>query len=398
MFGACRRDDFPALKDGLVYFDSAATTLKPHVVAQAEYHFNCYAYAPVHRSVYRLANVATTQYEQARLKVASFFQAPSDGQIVWTPGTTAGLNYLATFLPLNGPVYIGPLEHHANDLPWRRRCAQDRLPLRRIPVDAHGAYAIEPFLNGVTPDTALIALSHISNTTGHTVALETLIPRLREKAPHAFIVVDGAQGALHPNHAEKWLADFYLFSSHKIMGPTGLGVLLAHTECLEKLPPFFLGGQMVAEVTAQNATWAPAPLRFEPGTPPLSQVIGLAAAVDYIGQFSSTGLLEHQQQLGHYFCNKMVQEIPNFHQLSHNTKTAIVTFTIASVHPLDFATLMGERGFALRSGHHCSQTAMAFFGVEHSLRVAFTLYNTYAEIDNFVAHAQQVLALLTAGA
>ncbi len=395
------RKDFPLLhaQKELIYLDSAATTQKPASVIDAISRFYQEQYGTVHRGVYDLSIEATRLYSEVREKVKRFIGAKSTEEIIFTRGTTAGINLIARslargFLQKGDEILLSVAEHHSNLLPWQMIAEEMGVILKFIPITDEGALDMEALTHLLNGNVKVVSLPHIFNVLG-TINPIKEIASLAHKMG-ALLVVDGAQGAPHlPLNVQDLDADFYLFSGHKLYGPTGVGVLFGKYSLLERMPPIEGGGDMISQVTLKHSTYAAPPLRFEAGTPMIAEVIGLGAAIDYleaicmekIAAWENT-LLQHA--LAHF------QNIQGIKILGTALpKSGIVSFTIDKVHPLDLATLLNCKGVAIRSGHLCSQPTMQRFGITSCARISFALYNTLSDIDQFFKKLNITLSLLS---
>ncbi len=397
------RADFPMLKrqvhnHPLIYLDSAATALKPQVVIDAIADFYANHYGTVHRAVYQLCAEATDRLNAARQEVAYFLNAADPSEIIFTSGTTASLNLIASslgryYLNLGDEVLISEIEHHSNIVPWQMACAAQGASLRIIPVDDSGTLILDDLDQLLTSRTKIVAVTHIAGSIG------TLNPIAEiSKACHrvgALLVVDGAQAAPHLSIDVRALgADFYAFSGHKAYGPTGIGVLYGRRELLNELPPYQGGGDMIEKVTFEETTYAPPPSRFEAGTPNIAGIIGLHAAINYIQAIGLTHIHAHEIALRNHAVTRL-SEIDELSIIGNPPeKGAIISFTVNSLHPLDIATLLDLQGIAIRSGHHCSQPTLARFGLPATARISFGLYNTFDEVDLFIDALKKVILRL----
>jgi cysteine desulfurase/selenocysteine lyase len=387
------RKDFPILNQKvngkpLVYLDSAATSQKPHQVMEAidqyyrEYNSN------VHRGVHTLGTKATDAYENAREKVARFINAPSPAQIIFTRGTTEGLNMIAhgyarLHVKPGDEIVITPMEHHSNLIPWQQIARATGATLKYIPLLADGTLAMEDIRATITPQTKIVAMTHVSNVLG------TINP-IRETAliAHdngAILVVDGAQSVPHmPVDVQDLDCDFLAFSGHKMMGPTGIGVLYGKRKVLEKMEPVQFGGEMIETVELYESTWNEIPYRFEGGTPIIAGAVGLAAAIDYLNQIG----MQRVQQLDHEITEYALAKLSKVDDVTiygPKIRGGLVTFNLAGVHPHDVATVLDTEGIAVRAGHHCAQPLMRWLDVIATARASFYIYNTEHEVDLLVS-------------
>ncbi len=398
--GEITRPDFPILDriingHPLNYLDSAASSQKPASVIEA---IRCYyerSHANVHRSIHTLGEEATELYEAARDAVRGFLGARSREEIVFTRGTTEGLNLVAQALgrtlARGDEILVTEMEHHSNLIPWQMLCRDRGTILRAVPV-LQGSYLdMDAFDRLLSPRTRVVAVTHVSNVLGTINPIEAIARKAR--AVGAAVVVDGAQAAPHmPVDLAASGADFYVFSGHKMLGPTGIGVLYGRKEALERLEPAWGGGEMIKEVWIDHAQWNDLPWRFEPGTPPIAGAVGLHAAVEYLGKLGMERVHAHEQALTAQ-CLDALARIPGVTIYGpHNPelKGAVVAFNIEGVHPHDGAALLDQRGIAVRAGHHCAQPLMKRLGIVGTLRASFSVYNTAADVERL---ARAVAAL-----
>ena len=372
----------------LIYFDNGATTHKPEAVINALSSFYREQYGTVHRAIYRLAEQATEQYEEVRQQVATFLNAQSAEEIVFTRGTTNGINLVArtlgeALLSPGDQVIVSELEHHSNLVPWQLCCQRHDATLRVIRADDAGCLDLDHFASLLSSKTKVVALAHISNALGTQHPIEK-IARMAHQVG-ALLLVDGAQAAAHqPIDVQKPNADFYLFSGHKCYGPTGVGVLYAKKQLLELLPPYESGGEMVEQVTLQRTTYQPPPLKFEAGTPMVAEVIGLGAALTFLQSLDLHKLFSWEQKLLSYATERL-QERPQIHIIgTAPDKGAILSFVVDGIHPLDLGSLLDLSNIAVRTGNHCAQPAMQRYGISGTTRLSFGCYNSMEEIDRFL--------------
>ncbi|MBB1369529.1 aminotransferase class V-fold PLP-dependent enzyme [Pseudoalteromonas sp. SR45-4] len=396
------RNDFPILNQTinsqtLTYLDSGATTQKPQCVIDTTAQFYAAQNANVHRGRHTLSEQATYRYEQVRDKAAEFFGVNSN-EIVWTKGATEAINLVANGLKnqikASDTIIITPIEHHANIVPWQVLSQQTGAKLAILPLNDDATFDIPAcceFIKQHKPK--LLAISQASNALGNITNLAPLIASA--KAVGALVLVDGAQGAMHLKANLSTLnCDFYVFSAHKMLGPTGLGGLYGRYEQLNALTPYQTGGEMIQTVTLTHSTYRDAPAKFESGTPNIAGVLGFGAALEYINALNHPALVEYEQTLFNYATNKLQQidGITLFSDLKHNIGT--LCFNYKDEHPYDLATLLDGYGVALRSGHHCTQPLMAHLGVNGTLRASLAFYNNHTDVDNFIDALQKCIALL----
>jgi len=391
MFDISRiRSEFPIFKQRphdkpLVYLDSAATAQKPRAVLERERRFYEEEYANVHRGVHALAERATQAFEDARETMASFVGAPSPRSLVWTRGTTESLNLIAYSwarhnLSEGDEILLTLMEHHSNIVPWQLVAQETGAVLRYAPIRDDYTLDREAYRNLLGKRTRLVAFSHMSNVLG------TINPvrELAEEAHRvgAIVVVDGAQAVPHlPLRLADLECDFYAFSGHKMMGPTGIGVLYGREELLESMPPFQGGGEMIAEVGLDRSTYKPVPHKFEAGTPPIGQAVGLAAAADFLNGFGMETVRAHEEALTAYALDVLARVGGVVvHGPSHD-RGGVISFAVDGLHAHDVATILDAEGVAVRAGHHCAQPLMRFLGAPATARASLYIYNTEEDID-----------------
>src|SRR5437016_1241932 len=388
------RDDFPILDQKvhgqpLIYFDNAATTQKPRMVLEALRHYYEHDNANVHRGIHELSNRATAGFEAARARAAKFINARSSDEIVFTRGTTEGINLIAQAwgsknIRAGDKILLTEMEHHSNIVPWRLLAERSGAELLYFPITGDiGLLDLNRLDEWLTPEVKLFAMMHISNSLGTINPLAELCGRARKLG--IATLVDAAQSAGHrPLDVQEIGCDFLVFSGHKMCGPTGIGVLYGRQEALEKLPPYQGGGEMILSVDFHQSTWKRAPHRFEAGTPDISGAIGLHAAMDYLDKIGRNNIAKHDQELGAYAYAKLsrLSSIRLFGP--HIGRAGLVSFLLKDIHAHDVVTVADQRGVALRGGHHCNQPLMRKLGIESTARASFYFYNTTAEIDRFV--------------
>ncbi len=398
------RADFPILQTcvngrRLVYLDSAASAQKPRAVLDAMTAFYEHDYANIHRGAYDLSLRATDLYEGARAKVQAFLGAEAPEEIVFTKGATEAINLVAsswglTHLKSGDEILLTTLEHHANIVPWQLIRERTGITLRVVPITPEGDVRGEDVCAAMTPRTRLVALAHVSNVLGTVLPVREVAALAH--AQGALVLVDGCQAVAHvPVNVRDLGADFYVFSGHKIYGPTGIGVLYARCDVLEAMPPYQGGGDMVERVTWEKTTFKAPPARFEAGTPPIAEAIGLAAALDYVQGFGFDILTPHDQALVR-LAHERLTAIPGvrlFGTAAH--KAAVVSFGLDGVHPHDLATVLDSEGVAIRAGHHCAQPLMQVLGVPATARASFALTTTeddIAALESAVRKAKDLFA------
>ena len=393
------RQDFPifrrTVRDGkkLIYLDSGATSQKPEAVIQAEGDFYRLHNAAVHRGAHQLAEEATDAYEGARSKVANFIGAQAE-EIVFTKSATESINLIA-YAMSNAPtgsrfaltskdrIVVTEMEHHANLIPWQQLASRSGAKLSWFEVLPDGRLDLNSINSVISADTKVVAITHQSNVLGTINPLEAIVARAREVG--AVVVLDACQSVPHmPIDVKKLGVDFLLFSGHKALGPTGVGVLWSNQ--LDDLPPFLFGGSMIENVTMESATWAPAPKRFEAGVPNMAQAVGLAAALDYLNAIGMEKVFEHEMQLTKYFLEEL-QKVPTLKivgPLDLENRGSCISFTVGEIHPHDLGQYLDSQGIAVRTGHHCAWPLTRKLGVPATTRASLYLYNQESECDLLV--------------
>lgn len=396
------RQDFPMLQKTmhgkpLVYFDSAATAQKPQAVIDAISDFYCNHYGTVHRAVYEISLHSSKEYLDVRSKVQAFVNAANREEIIFTRGTTESINLIAysfgkAFIKEGDEILISEMEHHSNIVPWQI-CCEDRGAILKIaPMNDQGVLDLDLLDKLITNKTKIVAVTHISNALGTINPIKKIVEMAHAKG--AKVLVDGAQAAPHLRIDVRDLgADFYVFSGHKIYGPTGIGILYGKEELLDAMPPYQGGGDMIEKVTFQKTTYNTLPLKFEAGTPMIAEVIGIGAAIDYLNAIGMSAIKDWEHELITYATNQ-VKDIPDFRIIGQAPeKGAILSFIIEGIHPLDIGTMLDLKGIAIRTGHHCAQPVMQHFGLPGTARASFGLYNTKQEIDIFKNALLEVIPL-----
>ena len=390
------RGDFPILErivngHRLVYLDSAASSQKPRTVIEAMSQYYATTHANVHRSIHTLGEEATALYELARDRVQRFIGAASREEVVFTRGTTDGINLVAeavgrTLRP-GDEILITDLEHHSNIIPWQMAARDRGATVRSVPVTGEGLLDLEAFERLLGPRTRVVAFAHVSNVLGTVLPVAHLSARARRVG--ALTVVDGAQAAPHlPLDMPALECDFYTFSAHKMLGPTGVGVLWGRRAALEALEPTRGGGEMIKEVWIDRARWNDLPWRFEPGTPPIAEAVGLMAAIEYLEKLGMERVAEHERALARQTV-EVLQAIPGVRVYGPRASVdrgAVVAFSVEGLHPHDVAALLDQEGIAVRAGHHCAQPLMRSLGVVGTARASFSVYSSSEEVS-LLAHA-----------
>lgn len=397
------RADFPVLhqqvnKAPLIYFDNAATTQKPKAVIDALSAYYEQDNANIHRGIHSLAERATTAYELTRKKLAAFLNAPSTDQIIFTSGTTAGINLVAqTFGRANvgkgDQIIVSNLEHHSNIVPWQMIAEEKGAEIKVIPVSDAGVLDIEAFKALLNPKVKLVAVNHVSNAIGTINPIVEIISLAHEVG--AKVLIDGAQSVAHlAVDVQALNMDFFVFSAHKLFGPTGVGVLYGKRDLLESMPPYQGGGEMIKEVSFSGTTYNELPYKFEAGTPNIADVIAFGAALDYVQAIPSEALAAQEEALLAYATQKL-QLIPGLRIVgTAPEKIAVISFVIDGVHPQDIGVLLDKFGIAIRTGHHCAQPLMQRYELVGTCRASFAFYNTFEEIDRFVLCLEKTLQML----
>jgi len=380
------KSDFPVFDEGpLVYLDTAASSLTPKSVIDAMDAYYKTMPVNVHRGVYQMSYEATRKYEDARENIASFINADFE-EIVFTRGASSALNMLARmyepFIDENDEIIISEIEHHSHLLPWQQVAKRTGAKLVYVPLTKEGRITVDNFKKVLSEKTKIVAFTAVSNVLGYRTPLEEIIRLAHEK--NAVVSVDAAQGVPHEKVDVKALdCDFLAFSGHKMLGPTGIGVLYGKTDLLDKLEPLEYGGDMVDYTYKENATWKDAPYKFETGTPPIGEVLGLSEAVNYLREIGMDAVSAHESELQAYALERLSQ-MDGITVYNKTSETGIIAFNIDDVHPHDAVTFFDEDDIALRAGHHCAQLVMAFLNVPATLRASFYLYNTKDDVDRFI--------------
>jgi cysteine desulfurase/selenocysteine lyase len=393
------RGDFPILQRSvrghpLVYLDNAATTQKPQVVIDSLVEYYTELNSNVHRGVHYLSEQATLRYEGGRARVRKFLNAASDREIIFTRGTTEGINLVAqsygrTTLKEGDEVVISAMEHHSNIVPWQMVCEQTGASLRVIPIDDNGDIIMEEFDALLSERTKIVAVAHLSNALGTINPIAEIIERAH--AVGAKVLIDGAQAVAHiPVDVRALGADFYVFSSHKIFGPTGIGVLYGREEILRAMPPYQGGGDMIRSVSFERTIYNDLPWKFEAGTPHIEGGIGLAVALDYVDSVGLEAIAAYEHALLDY-AHEALASVAGLRPIgTARQKASIASFVLASAHPHDIGTILDGQGVAIRTGHHCAEPVMHRFGVPATARASFAFYNTREEVDILVAALENV--------
>ena len=386
------REDFPILHqkingEELVYLDNAASTQKPKAVINAikDYYEN--DHSNVHRGVHTLSVRATEAYENAREKVSQFVNSPNKNQIIFTKGTTESINLIAgsltNLIEKNDEILITAMEHHSNIVPWQELCKRTGAILKIIPINDNGEILIDKYTEMVTNKTKLVSVVHLSNTLGTINPIEEIIDTA--KLNNAITVIDGAQSASHLLvDVQELDCDFYLFSGHKVFGPTGIGVLYGKENILNQIDPYQFGGEMILKVTFDETTYNGLPHKFEAGTPNIAGAVGIGASIDFINSLDRELCHQYEMSLHDYALEKL-EQFDDIRIIGKSSKkSAIISFVIDGIHPHDIGTIINQKGIAVRTGHHCTMPLMDFYGIPGTVRASFSIYNNHAEVDKLI--------------
>ncbi|MFZ4832952.1 cysteine desulfurase SufS [Rouxiella sp. Mn2063] len=397
------RADFPVLSrevqgKPLAYLDSAASAQKPRQVIEREVEFYQHGYAAVHRGIHTLSAEATEQMENVRVQVADFIHAASAEEIVFVKGTTEAINLVAntfgrTLLSPGDRIIISEMEHHANIVPWQMIAKERGLHIDVWKLTPEGELDLSLFDSLITPQTKLLALAHVSNVLGTVNPIETIIPKA--KAAGLTVLIDGAQAVMHHKVDVQALdCDFYVFSGHKLYGPTGIGVLYGKAALLDQMPPWEGGGSMIKHVSlTEGTTFAKAPWRFEAGSPNTGGMMGLGAAIDYVNALGLDAIHEYEQELMQYALAELAQ-VPGIQIYGPANRAGVIAFNLGKHHAYDVGSFLDQYGIAIRTGHHCAMPLMSFFGVPSMCRASLAMYNTRDEVDRLVAGLKRISQLL----
>ncbi len=387
--------DFPVLSQDinghkLVYLDNAASSQKPQTVIDELSRFYSEDNSNIHRGLHTLAERSTSAYESTRRRVAKFIGCRSSEEVILNSGTTAGINLIAyswgeEHINEGDEIVITEMEHHANLIPWVILAKRKKAALKRIPITSDGRLNLDDIEKLITDKTKIVALSHMSNVLG-TINPVSEIAEIAHKHG-AVVIADGAQAVPHmPVNVTELGVDFYTFSAHKMLGPTGVGVLWGKKELLEKMQPFMTGGEMIREVHFDKVTWADIPHRFEPGTPNIAGVIGFAAAIDYLEKLGMDKIRQHEIEISKYALAKLskIDKLDIQGPTDPNIRGAAISFTDHDVHPHDISTFLDSKGIAIRAGHHCAQPLLRILGMVATARASFYIYNDETDVDRLV--------------
>ena len=395
------RADFPILQrmvngKPLIYFDNAATSQTPKIVIDAIVDYYMNYNANIHRGVHTLSQEATDKYEQARETLKTHFNAKYAYEMIFTSGTTHGINMIASgfsnLLKKGDEVIVSALEHHSNIVPWQMLCEKTGAQLKVIPMNEDGALMMSSYNELLSNKTKLVFCNHISNALGTINPIEEIIEKAHQVG--AAVLIDGAQSTPHMKvDFQKLDVDFYVTSAHKICGPTGVGLLYGKKEWLEKLPPYQGGGEMIETVTFKKTTYAGLPHKFEAGTPNICGGIAFGVAIDYMNSIGFDAINKHEQELLEYGTQELLK-INELKIYGTSKKTSVISFNVGTIHPYDIGSILDKLGIAVRTGHHCAQPIMDFYKIPGTIRASFAFYNTKEEIDIFVKGLKRAILML----
>ena len=398
------RKDFPILSQSvrgkpLIYLDNAATTHKPISVIERVRNFDAEKYGTVRRGTYKLSEHATQLYEEVRQKVADFMGAEKKGEIVFTSGTTQAINLVAhsfgkRFVNEGDEIIISNIEHHANIVPWQVLCEERGAKLKVIPVDDDGELVMEEYEKLLSPKTRMVAVNHVSNALGTINPIKEITQKAH--AVGARVLIDGAQSTPHIKLDVRDIdCDFYTFSGHKMYGPSGIGGVYGKMEVWEEMPPYVTGGDMIMQVTLEKTTYAKPPARFEAGTPPITQVMGLGAAIDYLNEIGMDKIADYENSLLEYG-TRLFKEIEGVRIIGNaRRKASIISFFSDSAHPHDMVHFLDQDGISCRGGHHCAQPTMIRYGVPATTRASMAFYNKPEELDALAESVQKCIRIFS---
>lgn len=399
------RTDFPILSrtihnKALIYFDNGATSQTPTQVIEAIVHYYSYQNANIHRGVHTLSQEATDAYEEARKKLQRHFNARKSSEILFTAGTTHGINLVANgysaLMQERDEVIISASEHHSNIVPWQLACQRSGATLKVIPMNEKGILDLEVYNQLLNKRTKIVCVQHVSNALGNIYPIEEIIEKAHRVG--AVVLVDGAQAAPHLQPDMQTLdVDFYAVSAHKMYGPTGIGALYGKEELLLQLPPYQGGGEMIKEVHFEESTYADLPYKFEAGTPNICGGIAFGATIDYIQQLGMEAIATHEHKLLEYAIAKLqnIEGITLYGNDDLSKRTAVISFNLQNIHPYDVGVILDQLGIAVRTGHHCAQPIMDFYCIPGTVRASFAVYNTFEEIDIFVEAVKKAQKMLS---
>lgn len=396
------RKDFPILSrkvngKPLVYFDNAASSQKPQTVIDATNKYYSFENANIHRGVHYLSQEATSAYEAVREKVRAFINAEKSHEIIFTKGTTDSINLVAssfgrTFLAEGDEVLISAMEHHSNIVPWQMVCEERKAKLKVVPINDNGELLMDEFRKLLTKKTKLVAVTHISNSLGTINPVKEIIAEAHKK--DITVLIDGAQAIHHTKVDVKELdCDFYVFSAHKIYGPTGVGILYGKEELLHTMPPYQGGGDMIKTVTFEKTTYNELPHKFEAGTPNIAGGIAFGAAIDYVNTLGIENIAAYEHELTNYALQQL-NTVPSIKFIGNaKERASVISFLLEGIHPYDAGVILDKMGIAVRTGHHCTQPLMDRFKISGTVRASFAFYNTKEEVDVLVKGLHKVIEM-----
>lgn len=396
------REQFPALRQqvygkNLIYFDNGATSQKPQLVLDAINKFYSKENANIHRGVHFMSQKATTEYEESRKRIQRYINAKKSEEIIFTKGTTDSINLVAfsygELLKEGDEILISAMEHHSNIVPWQMLCLRKGLVLRVIPISKRGELLMDEYEKLLSKKTKLVAITHISNTLGTVNPIKEITAKAH--AVGAKVLIDGAQSIQHTKIDVKDIdCDFYVFSSHKVFGPTGIGVLYGKEAILDSMPPYQGGGDMISKVTFERTTYNELPFKFEAGTPHIAGGICLGTAFEFLESIDLTAAEKHERELAKY-AEDLLDTFEGLQIIGEaKNKTSVVSFTVDGIHPFDIGTLLDKQGIAVRTGHHCTQPLMDFYKIPGTVRASFAFYNTRQEVETFIEALEKSLNML----
>lgn len=398
------RADFPILHTQvygkpLVYFDNGATAQKPQQVIDSIIRYYQTYNANVHRGVHFLSQVATDAHEEARHLVQTFINAQHTHEVIFTRGTTDSVNLVASsfgdaFIAEGDEIIITQMEHHSNFVPWQMLAERKKAVLHIVPILENGTLDMQAYQAMLSPKTKLVSVVHVSNTLGTVNDIKTITQQAHSVG--AAVMVDGAQSIQHfAVDVQALDADFFCFSGHKLFGPTGIGVLYGKESWLNAMPPYQSGGSMIKQVTVNGTTFNDLPFKFEAGTPHIEGIIGLGEAIKYVNAIGLANAAAYEAELLAYATNQLLEKIPNARVIgTADDKVSVLSFIVEGIHPYDIGVLLDKMGIAVRTGHHCTQPVMDYYGIPGTVRASFAFYNTFAEVDSFIAALQKAVAML----
>lgn len=400
---AAIRKQFPVLErkvkgKDLVYFDNAATAQKPQIVIDALVNYYQQYNANIHRGIHSLAEEATAAFEATRDTVKEFINAKYREEIIFTRGVTEGINLVASTwgrqnIKEGDEIIISGMEHHSNIVPWQMLCLEKKAKLKVIPVDDNGELMMDEFSTLITPKTKIVSIVHASNSLGTINPVKEIIDIAHQH--NIVVLVDGAQSSVHLNiDVQDMDCDFFVISSHKVYGPTGVGILYGKKELLEEMPPYMGGGEMIKEVTFDKTTYNELPYKFEAGTPNIADTVAFKAALDFVNEVGKENIRKHEEALTKYAMEQLskIDGVRLIGTAKH--KTSVVSFIVDGVHPQDMGILLDNYGIAVRTGHHCCQPLMNRFEIPGTIRASFAMYNTKEEVDELVKGVEKAIKML----